>query len=487
MGIGWRLRGVVGLAAILLGGVICAVFGGKGVRATVVSAAEEGSGYEGEALRAAEGETEADRGYESGDGVRIVAEEGSGCDVWYLSEEGVVAGMEYRYLGAPRRWSGHWSSAIRMTRTRYVEEDGVVLEETTKIPAFDEMVYNAESGSSGYSEDYYVIQGAVCSESGGSRSMSFDPEPGITEIVVVYEGEEYTIPFTVRALLPFSAQLYRYGVMLRDESVGTFYNFLQGDEVVSMSGEYLSENRESENRFDVLNYYAVEGYSYDWVGFEPVRVVSGSRLESFYGMEAGTVFDASALRPVAQAQLLFRTGEYEITYVEGTVELSGEVMLDEVTEGYELKASDDGRVVTGRLVLSDGSEESFSVRLAVSGRTIESTFTVSVPAALTLSAGESGFVGLLLIEVGITSEDEDFTVSVVPENGVLRGESFGEEIGFYAVQTRRDFHISDVSMNQDGDTYTDMEMVTVETVGIPQRADTYSGILYFIISSGGGV
>ena len=112
------------------------------------------------------------------------------------------------------------------------------------------------------------------------------------------------------------------------------------------------------------------------------------------------------------------------------------------------------------------------------------TYKVFLPAAMNLSKQTTNFTGTADIGVEITSNNEDFYVSVVPQNSSLTGSLSHENITLLATMSRQKFKITDASMTADEDVFTDTETLQVATDGLPTKADAYTGSLTVTITSG---
>ena len=408
----------------------------------------------------------------------IEVDHGEEDNIAYIPAEGTVNGYPYKRNPEDGYWIGKWSRALSVTKviTRYYREgDGEAAEtERIEIPCYDDRIIDMTTLRYVFPEDYYLIKGATTHEYGSNRAMRYNPDPKeLTELTVIYEDEEYSIPYVpVKAdITGYEASIY--SLMLKDMEDAEFYVFVGGDSYFPIEDEAFENIDFGIRQFFMLNYFA--GGNAD------------SGPAGFYGLRAGTRFDSSTLKPAIEGELLCKlrndpgTGVLSVAAV---IYPDWEIDFDEIGEGYELLASDNYRSFSGKLVKEDGSEHEFSVLVGVKAPELYASFVVSIPAAIELSEGVNGFSGAMGLGVAISSNNEDFYVSVVPEDLEVIGELTGDVFPISAASERTVFRISDQSMEESEDVFSDSGEIRLFSEGLPRRADTYVGVLTIRISSG---
>ena len=420
----------------------------------------------------------------------IEVDYGEADNVTYYEAEGELDGWSYRLNPADGLWLGNWYNALSVTKvvTRVYLEDGKETTETerVKIPCFDESTFNMTTYKSEYPDDYYVLKGADPMDYGSYRIMQYNPDPlSLTELTVIYGGKEYPIDYDpVRAEI-IGYEVDYYTVMLRDMKDAAFYvDVYKGDYYPEYGEAFASMDLDGFRQYYVFNHYDIKGYMFD----EDFNlVISGLELKGFYGMKEGTRFDSSTLKPAVRGRILCRSrnefgnGKYG---VEAAIFPDWELSFDEVEEGYELVVSDNYRSFSGKLTEENGTEHPIEVIVGVKGPDLYASYVVSIPAAVELSEGEDGFSGEMEFTVSISSNNEDFYVSVVPQELVVTGELTGEAFPVQASAERSRYRISDETMEGNEDVFRDTGRILLSTEGLPERADTYVGVLTILISSG---
>ena len=422
--------------------------------------------------------------------VRIFAEINDLSNVYYVPETGEFDGRSFKCPMEGSRWQGSWFSLLwvrkEVTKTYTVNGEPVSQTETSMISAYDQSSIDTETWETTYPEDYYYLKGSELVETAFSREMVFDPEPTITEVTVVYGGQEVAVPFTPTVATVTKAVPYHYTVMLKDESDASYYVEHPLINRREITGDAFANRESNDSRYDVLNFMEITGYGYGWndetMEFE--RTVSDTFLEGCYGMDYDTQFDRHTVKPVAQAIVTFSGGAMGSYECPGTIELDGSVSFNVLEDGYLLQTSDNGRTVTGKITEEDGTEHDISVYLAVKGPTLYASYVVSIPASFTLEDLGNSFKGTFPIGVTIISNDEDFYVEVEPQETVLSGVLTGDVVRLSVTQDNRRFQIGPLVVPYEETTSYAEENVVVETEGRPERADTYSGTLSFTITSG---
>ncbi|HAG69824.1 MAG TPA: hypothetical protein DCL38_07615 [Lachnospiraceae bacterium] len=426
--------------------------------------------------------------------VTVFANANTGCDVIFLPDSGEACGYRYICRFEEGRWFGNWFSVFSVFKTvtmsYTVDGERVTETKTSMLQAYDQTFLDMETGENSYSEDFYYFKGAELSDDGEKRRMVFDPEPDISEITIVYKGQEVIMPFVPVIAEVTKVTPYYYTVMLKDEEDAAFYVEEPLFERRELSGAAFENRNRNDNRYDVMNYAEITGFDYSFnaeaMTFE--KTVQGTYLAGCYGFEYDTAFDEGCVRPVAQAIITFSGGRVTGYECYGTVEIEGEVSFDGLDDGYLLKASDDGRTVTGSITEDNGTVHDIGVYLAVRGPVLYASYVVSIPAEFTLSVSEDGrFRGSFPIGVSIVSNNEDFYVEVVPEAGeglVLTGELTGDVLGVNVLQEVVRFQIGEMAVPYSEVRSFLEEDVVLESEGRPVRADTYRGAISFTISSG---
>ena len=419
----------------------------------------------------------------------IEVDYGDADNLQYIPAEGTVNGCAYKRNPDDGYWVGNWYNALSVTKviTRVYDEDGEEVTETerVKVSCFDESEFDRTTFSSVFPEDYYILKGATAGDYGSYRIMQFNPDPEeLTELTVVYDGEEYTVPYepveaTLTGYKPFS-----YSVMLRDISDAEFNVYVSNGNYTPVTREAFESVHLNFREDFLFNYFEIAGYGFD-ENFN--LVVTDLNLKRFYGMKAGDRFDSSTLKPAMQAKIVLSTrnepgtGTYEL---EAAMYPEWELSFDEIEEGYTLTAADNYRTFSGKLTEENGTEHAISVIVGVQAPELYASYVVSVPAAIELTEGEEGFTGEMSLSVDITSNNEDFYVSVVPQDLVVTGALTGDVFPVEAFAERTRFQISDETMEQEEDTFRDSGVIELSTNGFPERADTYIGVFTVLISSG---
>lgn len=396
----------------------------------------------------------------------------------YIPAEGTVNGYAYKTNPEDGRWIGKWSRALSVTKviTRYYREGSGEVSETehVEIPCYDDRIIDMTTLRYVFPEDYYVLKGATTREYGSNRVMRYNPDPEeLTELTVIYEDEEYSIPYEPVAADITGYEPSIYSLMLKELDDAEFYVFAGGDSFYPIEDEAFENLDFGIRQFFMLNFFG-----------------SGSVDDGptgFYGLRAGMCFDSSTLKPAIEGELLCESRNdpgVGVISAEAVIYPDWEIDFDEIGEGYRLLASDNYRSFSGKLVEEDGSEHEFSVLVGVKAPDLYASYVVSIPAAIELSEGDNGFWGTMGLGVAISSNNEDFYVSVVPEDLEVTGELTRDVFPISTESERTVFRISDQSMEVSEDVFSDSGEIRLFSEGLPQRADTYVGVLTIRISSG---
>lgn len=137
---------------------------------------------------------------------------------------------------------------------------------------------------------------------------------------------------------------------------------------------------------------------------------------------------------------------------------------------------------TGELVESIDDRIRGSVTYVASykaTKVLKSSFSVSIPAIISLTQGTTSFSGSGVINVSINTNDESFYVDVVPDTSLnLTGFYQGEELFVVIDQEKTRFKPDGEGESEDS------ASVYLESAYLPEKADIYEGFYSYEIRSG---